>query len=313
MTTPLVSILINNYNYARFVDQAIASALNQTYPHTEVILVDDGSTDNSRQVIQQYNGRIVTHFKSNAGQGSTFNAGFALSRGDIICFLDADDAFVPEKAAEVVKIFQTSPDVGWCYHQMSLHHVATGLCTPPPPGFTSRPVDFRNNIRASRLPTFAPATSALCFSRKLLQQILPMPELEGTCADRYLKLAALILSPGYFLDRSLAIQKIHANNAYTLRSDKERTGAKSLVFTATCLRTRFPECIALADKLFAHGLGIYWRTGGIDPQYADIVHNYLANAPLFSRCRTMLRAAYHASTLLAPIRSYRTSRRRRCF
>jgi glycosyltransferase involved in cell wall biosynthesis len=94
---PLVSIIINNYNYGRFVREAIDSGLNQTYSHKEVIVVDDGSTDDSREIIASYGNGITSVLKENGGQASAFNAGFAVSQGDIICFLDADDIFYLRK------------------------------------------------------------------------------------------------------------------------------------------------------------------------------------------------------------------------
>src|SRR5215213_900396 len=96
-TEPLVSVIIDNYNYGRFLREAIDSALGQTYPRVEVIVVDDGSTDDSRAVIAAYGDRVVPVLKENGGQASAFNAGFAASRGELICFLDADDTFMPEK------------------------------------------------------------------------------------------------------------------------------------------------------------------------------------------------------------------------
>ena len=102
---PLVSVIINNYNYGHFLGEAIDSVLNQTYPNIEIVVVDDGSTDNSREIISSYQEKIISVLKENGGQASAFNAGFAASRGDIIFMLDSDDIFVPEKVAEVVNIF----------------------------------------------------------------------------------------------------------------------------------------------------------------------------------------------------------------
>ena len=96
---PLVSVVINNYNYARYLAQAIDSALGQTYPGTEVVVVDDGSSDGSRDVIAAYGTRVVPVLKENGGQASAFNAGFAASRGDVVLFLDADDCLLPTAAA----------------------------------------------------------------------------------------------------------------------------------------------------------------------------------------------------------------------
>ena len=100
---PLVSIIIDNFNYARFVSSAIDSALAQSYAPVEVIVVDDGSTDNSRDVIATYGDRISTIFKLNGGHASAFNAGFRASHGSIVMFLDADDLLLPNAVEEVVR------------------------------------------------------------------------------------------------------------------------------------------------------------------------------------------------------------------
>jgi glycosyltransferase involved in cell wall biosynthesis len=102
---PLVSIIITSYNYGRFLSYAIDNALNQTYQNTEVIVVDDGSEDNSREIISSYAGRIIPVLKENEGQASAFNAGFAVSKGDIIIFLDSDDKLAPNVAEEIVKVW----------------------------------------------------------------------------------------------------------------------------------------------------------------------------------------------------------------
>ena len=95
MEVPLVSIVIPSYNYGRFLRQTIDSALNQTYPNTEVIVVDDGSTDDSREVLAGYGERITVHLQENRGEAVAYNTGFRLSRGAIVCFLDSDDALLP--------------------------------------------------------------------------------------------------------------------------------------------------------------------------------------------------------------------------
>jgi glycosyltransferase involved in cell wall biosynthesis len=85
------SIVINNYNYARFLSQAIESALAQDYRDIEVIVIDDGSTDNSAEVIRSYGNRIISVFKENGGQSSCYYRGFQVASGDLVLFLDADD------------------------------------------------------------------------------------------------------------------------------------------------------------------------------------------------------------------------------
>ncbi len=87
----LVSIIINNYNYARYLATAIDSALAQTWHPLEVIVVDDGSTDDSWAVIERYGERVHAIRQANGGQGAAYNAGFAASRGEWVIFLDSDD------------------------------------------------------------------------------------------------------------------------------------------------------------------------------------------------------------------------------
>ena len=100
------SIIVSSYNYGRFLRVAIDSALNQTYPETEVIVVDDGSRDESPQIIAEYGGRITPLIKANGGQGSVFNEGFKLSRGDVIVFLDSDDMLFSDTIERTMPLFE---------------------------------------------------------------------------------------------------------------------------------------------------------------------------------------------------------------
>src|SRR5215207_8868462 len=101
---PLLSIIIANYNYGRFVGQAIDSALAQAWEHKEVIVVDDGSTDESRQVIEPYGRHILPIFKDNGGHGSAFNAGFTRSRGEVVIFLDSDDMLLRDAGVRAIQM-----------------------------------------------------------------------------------------------------------------------------------------------------------------------------------------------------------------
>jgi glycosyltransferase involved in cell wall biosynthesis/SAM-dependent methyltransferase len=108
---PLVSVLINNYNNGRFLQECIDSAITQTYPFREIIVVDDGSTDDSVEIIQSY-GNLITsivleHGKltPNFNQARAFRAGFEASHGDLVCPLDADDLWDNDKLAAIVSAF----------------------------------------------------------------------------------------------------------------------------------------------------------------------------------------------------------------
>src|ERR1700693_1450726 len=103
---PLVSIVIVNYNYANFLPAAIDSAIHQTYSPIEILVVDDGSTDESREIISRYQSSIVPILKRNGGNNSAINAGVKHSHGKIICFLDADDFYYPDKVTRIVDVFE---------------------------------------------------------------------------------------------------------------------------------------------------------------------------------------------------------------
>jgi glycosyltransferase involved in cell wall biosynthesis len=291
---PLVSIIINNYNYGRFVREAIDSGLNQTYSHKEVIVVDDGSTDDSREIIASYGNGITSVLKENGGQASAFNAGFAVSKGDIICFLDADDIFLPEKVVEIVELFKCHQDIGWCFHTLTLLDNDTQTFIKNSNKDLSRQCDFRLHIKNAKLPDISTATSGLCFTRHLLQQILPMPEEIVITSDNYLKFAASALSKGFFLNKELVLQRIHGNNAYTLRNDKQQLNARIRIITAYWIRIKFPELSSFANALFVSGIAIYWRTGGIELEHREVVNKYFSFVPLLERLKIHSRAFYRS-------------------
>ncbi len=103
---PLVSVIIPNYNYSRYIAEAIDSVLNQTYSNIEVIVVDDGSKDNSEEVIRGYGSEIVSIFQQNRGVSAARNAGVEKSRGIFICFLDADDSWFRTKVESQLARFE---------------------------------------------------------------------------------------------------------------------------------------------------------------------------------------------------------------
>jgi glycosyltransferase involved in cell wall biosynthesis len=299
MDEPLVSIIINNYNYGHYIGQAIHSALTQTYPHTEVIVVDDGSTDDSRKIIASYGSRIIPVLKENGGQASAFNAGFAASKGDIICLLDSDDVFISEKVTEVVKVFKSHQNIGWCFHPLclvdtnSLVNTSYNTFIGNNPEVSSREIDFRADIKNGKLPTFVPATSGLCFSRSLLNQIFPMPEAEGvSISDLYVKYIALALSKGCILSSKLAIQGVHSDNAYTCKATIEKQKKFAVINTVTAywMKVNFPVIARTANKLFAKGLGSYLRTGNFEDKYKKTIKNYLANLSFMERYEIIFRA-----------------------
>ncbi|MFN0140822.1 MAG: glycosyltransferase family 2 protein [Pyrinomonadaceae bacterium] len=109
---PLVSVIIPNYNYANYVCEAINSALDQTYENLEIIVVDDGSADNSAEIFKGYGDKITTIFQQNAGVSAARNNGVKHSSGEYVAFLDADDFWLPQKIEKQVNLFESEKDLG---------------------------------------------------------------------------------------------------------------------------------------------------------------------------------------------------------
>jgi len=253
MTRPLVSILINNHNYAAFLEEAIESALAQTYRPIEVIVVDDGSVDGSREILKRYErqGNITLILKENEGQASAFNAGFESAQGEILCLLDSDDRFKPHKVKKVVEQFQRHPEAGWLSHPLTYIWEGTSREGPLPSvnvSYATYPsmADIPAMLRQGRRPhfDFAP-TSGLVFRREVIDRVLPIAPLGlPVGADTYLKFSASVVAPVIFYPEPLAEQRIHEHNAYTFRRiNRERALLEANIYVEI-IRTmvqRFPE------------------------------------------------------------------------
>lgn len=206
---PLVSVIIGNYNYGCFLSQAIESVLTQTYQNFELIIVDDGSTDNSREVIESYQDCVIAIFQANAGQGAAFNAGIARAKGEIICFLDSDDYFHKNKLAKVVSAFLAHPD--W----VQISHGRTSVDKEGVPigqgSKTHTQGDVRNLLLKWGRYAWA-ITSALAYRRSALQQVLPIPTNRSEAADAYLVATVPFYGEVGCIDEPLMFYRMHGNN-----------------------------------------------------------------------------------------------------
>ncbi|WP_242696226.1 glycosyltransferase family 2 protein [Longitalea luteola] len=207
-----ISIIINNYNYGCFVKQAIESALQQTVPVHEVIVVDDGSTDNSLSVINQYKEQVIVVPKANGGQASAFNAGFQASSGDWIWFVDADD-WLKEDAVERASLHMRDKIAK--IHS-SLHAVdeAGKMLGYKVPSNALSDGHVITEIAENGGYSWPP-TSGNIFPRWVLDQCMPMPEEEyRLCADLYLCSYAAMPGKVTAVTEPLGFYRIHANNRF---------------------------------------------------------------------------------------------------
>lgn len=223
---PLASIIVNNYNYGRFLGEAVDSALAQTYAPVEVLVVDDGSIDHSRSVIESYGSRIVAVLKKNGGQASAFNAGFTASRGEVVIFLDADDVLMPTAVERALESFTADmAKVHWPMQEIDSSGEATGRLIPhdPLPKGDLRAFTFRKGPSSS----VSPPTSGNAWARTFLDQVMPVPEKEHRIgADAFLFGLAPAFGTIGRLRQPHGRYRVHGRNNYRGRGleDRLRTG-----------------------------------------------------------------------------------------
>ena len=156
-----VSLIIAAFNHARFLDAAIDSALAQTLGAVDVIVVDDGSTDDTPAVLARYAGRVRVLRQPNRGLAAARNAGLAAARGTYVAFLDADDVMAPTKLAAQLEVLERSPTIGWTYCDVLIETVATRTTVTASErfGYGARALDgwlFPELIHGNFIPAIAP-------------------------------------------------------------------------------------------------------------------------------------------------------------
>ena len=277
-TEPLVSILIVNYNYGRFIAAAIESALSQTYFKVEVIVVDDGSTDNSREVIDDYRGRVRAVYKQNGGQPAATNAAFAASTGDVICLLDSDDYFLPDKVSKIVACYKQHEEAVYVFHalqRVDINGAAIGI---------KEPMDGSRWLDRRVKKFMAPPSTGLTFRRSAWNRLKPMPEELSVLGDNYFKFVIMALARGYYLAEPLGVMRIHGDNALSMGNWGARRFPEELT-VAQAMRSNFPALVAKADHLVSITLARYWQLKRNDDPTSNHLRAYLRKSSARSKAR----------------------------
>jgi glycosyltransferase involved in cell wall biosynthesis len=232
---PLVSIIINNYNYGSFLLDAIDSAIHQTYPSIEIIIVDDGSTDGStHKILSCPDPRIIPVFKENGGQASALNAGVRRSQGEIICFLDADDIYFPDKVTHIVKRVVEN-DIG--SKPVLIHHyleIVNGSAARNTGSFMGNAHKSPRNLyglakKYRFIPFDAGPTSSISLTRPLVDLLFPLPEGQARAwADEFIVLGASLIGELISLESVLGCYRVHGSNAWF---NSDRTKSREFVET----------------------------------------------------------------------------------
>ena len=212
---PLVSIIINNYNYGHFLNEAINSALNQSYSSIEIIVVDDGSTDSSCEIIAGYGDRIVSILQENGKQGKAFNSGFAVSRGDVIIFLDSDDYLHPFAVEKIISVWK--PDLAKVHYRLTVTDISgqpMGYSLPQG-GFSLSTGNICQRLLNGEGYTSTP-TSGNALNRKAMEPLFPIPDQYKLTADDYLSTLIPFYGEVAAIEVDLGIYRIHDSNQWAL-------------------------------------------------------------------------------------------------
>jgi glycosyltransferase involved in cell wall biosynthesis len=208
------SVLINNYNYGRFIGAAIESVLAQTHGDFELIIVDDGSTDDSRAVIERCSDRrIRTVFQANQGQGAAFQAGFAAASGEAIALLDSDDEWHPEKLAVCAAALSRDPGISLLQHawdQIDGSGKTLRTIRPQPEGAYD-PIPDYGRLRFD-LP-FGP-TSCVVGPSRFFHDLRFDPAEWRLAADTPVVAGLSVLGRCHFLPDSLTRYRVHGANGF---------------------------------------------------------------------------------------------------
>jgi glycosyltransferase involved in cell wall biosynthesis len=267
MAKALVSILIDTYNHEKFIEQAIVSALEQDFPaaEREIIVVDDGSSDGTPEIVRKFEPQVRLIRKPNGGQASAFNVGIPECKGEIVSFLDGDDWWVPNKLQLAVGELEKNPAlgaVGHGYYEVYSDGSPLGVIV----------AERDTLLHLQDLPTALLFTHLRCFlgttrftiRKKLLDQILPFPEELVIEADEYMFTLAPALAPVLVLNKPLFYYRLHEGNLFQYsEKDDKKTRRKQRVLEV--LHHRLPprlHALGIRDDIIAAVLEPIWVDAG---------------------------------------------------
>lgn len=249
MKAPFFTVLIDTYNYGQYIEEAIASVLAQDFPaeQREILVVDDGSTDDTQERLRKYGDAIRYLRKPNGGQASAFNFGFEQARGEIVALLDADDVWLPEKLGRVYEEFERQPAAGMVYHRTYLWQGTSEISQD------THFIPVSGNVPESRralLQYPMVGTSCLAFRRNTLKGLLPVPEALRSQADAYLTALIIFVTPVAAVPEFLGKYRLHGANLF--QTSAEQTSRSQLEHR---MAMRAALLSSIQDWLGNHGLG----------------------------------------------------------
>jgi glycosyltransferase involved in cell wall biosynthesis len=310
MTRPYISVLVDTYNHERFIEEALVSVLEQDVADTEreVIVVDDGSTDRTAEIVGKFAPRVRLIRKENGGQASAFNAGIPECAGEVVAFLDGDDWWARGKLGAVADALAADSAVGLVGHGIT-QVFADGRRETELVRDTPRfRINSREGAEAFRLRKSFLGTSRMTYRARVLRQLGPVPETLRFQADEYLFTLAGLFADVLILREPLTFYRLHDANLFQFSNGNvEAVRRKGQVLAALAhalreeLRRRavareITEIIVdwvknEADQLLltADG-GMPWKTVQTELQSYRVTHKSASIAHWIFKCATLLPA-----------------------
>jgi len=337
MGRPFVSVLIDTYNHERFIEAAVLSVLEQDFPesHREIIVVDDGSTDRTPEILHKFEPQVRLLRKANGGQASAFNAAIPECRGEIIAFLDGDDCWARGKLTKVAGVLSNDPQCGVVGHGIVNAFEGETEAVDAPQHLERLRIDSVSSARVFRLRKSYLGTSRMTLRRNIAVKICPVPEALVIEADEYIFTLASALSYVVILPEALTYYRQHGQNLYNSAGGNIqglRRKQEVMAALAQALRREMPaldvptdavECVCEIVQVEAQQLrlmldgGAPWETVRTESAIYRIMHGDAAQGHRAFRAISMIPAVllppkwfYAVRRWLGTKTWYRAARRR---
>jgi len=311
---PLFSVLVAAYNQGAYILDTLDSVARQTFPDYEIVVVDDGSTDDTvarvraweREFARSHPGnRMVFVSTPNRGQSAALEHAFELSAGRYLCLLDSDDRWVPEKLERLARAAGADPGAGMIVHPLFVIDSAgnrTGDVRPKRAKLSSG--DIREQMRRTGRHV-APATSGVTIRREVFAQLVPMPtKVLKFGADGYLTFGATLLSPVHALEEPLGEYRMHPDGQYIRLMSSPEGLQRQIELQLVIARHFGVEEVVRRNSFFARNVFASVKFEGTLRQklaaYAGLVRATVAD-PSFRPHQRLLLSAYWTLCVLSPL------------
>jgi hypothetical protein len=334
---PAVTVLVDTYNHEHFIEEALASVIGQDFPseETEILVVDDGSTDCTPEIVRKFGPRVRLIRKTNGGQASAFNAGIPEARGEIIAFLDGDDWWAPQKLACVVEAMKAETGLGIVGHGVIIVHPdGHEQLEILRDGFRFQADTMEGARLISRRGSFL-GTSRMTIRAGLLRRIGPVPQVLTVQADEYLSTLAAALAGVRILPETLTYYRLHDSNAFQMtKNDPQKLRRKQEALAALagyldeqlCERGVDAKVVRrITGRLHADAnqlrlildggwpwetVGTEWKIYGVTHPDAPLSHRFFKVLTLLAALATPPRTYYGVQRKLARNELYQRARKR---